>query len=130
MKAIQLPPLHEKEKVQYYSQSRHDVAVVPYEEAERLILQMQESITRFTGTQKDLELPPNKDGGRFSFEPKLMRLDLNQKTITCFGFYTNDESLWLIQVRYLVNRPKEEPVCFKITSFFNPENPVSIPTLW
>ncbi len=130
MKANKLPPLHAKEEVQ--SEPRHgcDIAVVTYEEAERLILQIQERITGLAGTQKDLELPPNKKGGRFSFRPRLMRLDLNQATVTCFGDYTNDESRWLVQVRYLVNRPKRKNVRFEITWFFNPENPVNIPALW
>lgn len=129
MHTDRLPSLHEKEKIsiEAIEKAELDIAFASHQEAKTLIRQMERRVTGLDKATQDLQLPPNENGrGRWSFNPKMMRLDLNEETISCFGFYTNDDSLFLIQVRYLVNRPEGEIVRFEISSFFNPKNPIDI----
>lgn len=127
-----LPPLHEKEEVSIRNSKETDTGVLSRREAEKLIKAMEDRTSGRVPNIDWLVLPKNEGTarGQYRFHPQMLRLGLDGKTISCFGSYGNDESLWLIEVRFLAKRPTRQPVRFEITAWFNPTAPTGIPLLF
>ena len=126
-----LPPLHEKEEVLIKSFIESDVGISTKSAAEKIIKAIENRVSGRIPRTGWIDLPKNEgvSRGQYHFDPHMLRLDINGETISCFGTYGNDESTWLIQVRFLIKRPPRQAVRFEITSWFNPISPTGIPFL-
>ena len=127
-----LLPLHVCEEIPFNGTVEQHIAVASYSDAQKIIRSIER---RVTGREKNndlVELPANtgSGNGQFGFRPHVLRIDMRTDTVTCVGIYSNDDSHWIIEVRFLSKRPRNKPVRFEIKSCFNHGNTTLIPFFW
>ncbi len=126
-----IPPLHEKELLNPVL-TRTLTVSLESEQAETLIAEMTARVLgkKFTRFHMEFPIPYEVHMRNFQFRPRMIRLDLNEKTVTCLGWYFTDEGWLIYQVRFLVNRPSGRLVQFEISDSSNYDNPALVPMLF
>ncbi len=123
-----LPQLNEKEVVTTDVVPRNSVAHLPRKQAEQLITAM---VNRISDNSRDRPWIRIKASGKesptFRFDPTALRRDLDGETITICGYGDNDDSGWLVVVRFLAQRRHKKVVRFEIQDHYNPQGIALMP---